>query len=186
MRNYLAVFGLVALVGIGIVSNAKADEVDELIDLFQFRDDMQNQYDACIESSKKVVEESFSNSIKEDFEGIPLDSEDLSILNTIYSDFWSYGCDYWKSEEIINFYKVEFQTRFTPEEIQELTKFYETSLGKKLSNQSMEINQRFREMTSGRDYAVAQEAQKQWEEQVEKFFEHLEKKAIEGSTEDGS
>ena len=186
MRNHLVVFGLVTLVGVGIASNAKADEVDELIDLLQFRDDMKNQYDACIETSKKAAEEKFSNSIKENFEDIPLNPEDLAILNTIYSDFWSYGCDYWKSEEVFNFYKVELRNKFTSEEIQELIKFYETPLGKKLSNQSIEMNQKFAKMLSGREYAVAQEAQKLFEEHIEKFFERLEKKASEGSIEGGT
>ncbi len=183
MRNHLVVFGLIALVGVGITSIVKADEVGELIDLLQIRDEMKNQYKDCIESSKKLAEEDFSNSIEEDFEGIPLDPEDLAILNTIYSNFWNYGCDFVKSEEVISFYKVEFRNRFTSEQIQELIKFYETPLGNKLSDQWLEMNQKFGKIVADRQVAVTQESQKLFEEQMEKIFEHLEKKAIEGSTE---
>lgn len=183
---YLVVFGLIALVGVGITSIAKADEVDELIDLLQIRDEMKNQYEDCIENSKKLAKEDFSNSIKESFEGFPLDPEDLAILNTIYSNFWSYGCDFVKSEEVITFYKVEFRNRFTSEQIQGLIKFYQTPLGNKLSDQWLEMNQKFGKILAGRQVAVTQESQKLLEEQMEKFFEHLEKKAIEGSTGSGA
>ena len=185
MRNHLAVFGLIALVGVGITSNAKADEVDKLIDLLRIQDEMKNQYDDCIESSKKLAEEDFSNSIKENFEGVPLDPEDLAILNTIYSNFWSYGCDFIKSEEVISFYKGEFRNSFTSEEIQELIKFYETPLGNKLSGQWLVFNSKFAKIIADRQFAVTQESTKLLEEGLEKFFEHLEKKIIEGSTEGG-
>ncbi|MCP3900183.1 MAG: DUF2059 domain-containing protein [Desulfobacteraceae bacterium] len=185
MRNHLVFFGLLALAWVGIASIANADEVDELIDVLRLRDEMKNQYDECIESSRKPAEENLGNSIKGDFEGVPLDSEDLAILSKIYLDFWSYGCDYWEGEEIIDFHKVEFRNSFTSKEIRELIKFYKTPLGNKLNDQWIEIDNKIGKILADRQYSVAQEAQKLWEEQMEKFYEHLEIKIIEGSTEDG-
>ena len=181
IRNHLTVFGLIALVWVGIASNANADEVDELIDLLQIRDEMKNQYDECFENSKKLAEEDFSNSIKEDFEDVLLDDEDLAILNAIYLSFWSYGCDFVKSEEVIDFYKAEFRDRFTSAEIQELIKYYRTPLGKKLSSQWLQMNHKFGKILADRQLAVTQESQQLFEEGIEKFFEHLERKASEGS-----
>ena len=183
MLNHLFSLALTAVLGVGIVSNAKADEVDRLIEVFQLRNDLKNQYDECIESTSKTAEEDLNNTIKESFEGIYLDSDDLAILSRIYTEYWTASCNFWESKEVLDFYKNEFRNRFTSEEVQELIKFYETPLGIKLSSQWIEINHKVGKIVSDRQISAVREALKLYEARMEKFMEHLEEKAIEGSVE---
>ncbi|MCP4430923.1 MAG: DUF2059 domain-containing protein, partial [Gammaproteobacteria bacterium] len=139
-------------------------------------DDVEAQYKECLDSSSKSIEAELRFELEsERLEIIPGDA-DWALLIAIYSEYYNSLCAYLSGDEILNFYKAEFRKRFTAEEIDALIKFHETSLGQKLNNEWFDINRAYGEILIERQSIDVYEAQRQFEKQIDDFWNYRDEK----------
>lgn len=184
LKQSLAI--IVIFATFSVSAGTLTEDVEELIDLLRLEEDIKNQYENCISGSAKVTEAEILHEMQDEYSDLNLDSEDLELLLSIYSEFYHYGCAYLAGDEIPNFYRIELKKRFTHAEIKSLIEFYKTPLGVKLNSQWIKINKEFGGILNERHAADSFEAQRRFEERMESFWNHLEKKAVEESLDKGA
>jgi hypothetical protein len=162
------------------------EDIEELISLLKLEEDITNEYVKCVSGSADVVEAEIKHEMLNEYSDIKLDGEDLALLVSIYTEFYNYGCVYLAGDEVPNFYKIEIKKRFTHADIKSLIEFYKTPLGLKLNDQWFEINKEYGKILKDRQAVDSFEAQRKYEERMEAFWEHLEKKATEEASEHGA
>ncbi|MDH3377952.1 MAG: DUF2059 domain-containing protein [Gammaproteobacteria bacterium] len=183
--KYTLVF-LFVLVAKPTEAGSLSEDIEELIALIRLEEDIKNQYQECISGSANITEVEIQHEIRNEYSDIMLDSEDLVLLVSIYSEFYNYRCSYLSGDAVPNFYRLEFRKRFTHAEIKSLIEFYKTPLGLKLNNQWIEISKEYGKIIKDRSAVDSFEAQRRYENQMEMFWEHLERKAQEEPSEKGA
>ncbi len=168
------------------VAAAPADGVDELISLLLIREDLDHQYQSCIQGSADIVEAEIRHELDGEYADLELEADDIALLISIYSEFYESGCSYLDGDEVINFYRSEVRKRFTAEEIGALIEFYSSPLGVKLNAQWLEINKLYGDILGERQAVDSFEAQRRYEEQMELFWIRLENKAAEEALDRGA
>lgn len=162
-----------------VTANTLSEDIAEMVSLLRIEEDLQTQHNQCIEGSADITEAEIERGLNAEYSDIDFDAEDLALLVTIYAEFYIYGCSYLTGSELVNFYKAEIRKRFSHAEIIALIDFYKTPLGNKLNTQWLEINNLYGSIFQERQTVDTYEAQRNYEEQMEKFWNHLEKKADE-------
>jgi len=162
------------------VYSATVDEdVEELVALLRLDEDIRNQYQQCMNGSTDMSVSAIRREILETYTDIELDSDDIAMLVSIYTDFYNQGCNYLTGSEMQNFYREELKKRFSRDEIRSLIEFYKTPLGLKLNAEWLGINQAYGEILNRRQAADGLEAQRRFEERMQDFWNYLERKATE-------
>jgi len=167
---------LVTVTALLYANVAPADNVEELIELFRIKEEIESQHKECLDGSAQSIEAEIQYELESERLEIEPGDEDWALLIAIYSEFYNALCDYLSGEEILNFYKSEFRKRFTPEEIDTLIEFHRTPAGKKLNNELFEINRIFGKTLSERQSIDAYEAQRRFEEHIEGFWKYRDEK----------
>ncbi len=169
-----------------VLAGSLSDDIEELIALTKIEEDIKNQHMECISGSANITEAEIRHMINGEYSDIQMDSEDVALLISIYSEFYNYSCAYLAGDEVPNFYRIQFRKRFTHPEIESLIEFYKTPVGIKLNNQWIEINKTYGEILKERNAVDSFEAQRKFEKRMEDFWIYLEKKAAEETTEQGA
>ena len=174
----------VALISIWLGPGAaRADNVEELIDLFLIREDVEAQHRECLQGSS----DSIAAELEDERESGELDigpgDEDWNLLVAIYAEYYTALCAYLSGDEILHFYRAEFRKRFSPEEIDALIAFHTTPLGRKLNRQWFEISRVFGDVIYERQLLDSTEALKQFEQRLQDFWDYRDDKANSGSRE---
>lgn len=154
----------------------RADSIEELIELFRIKEEIEAQHKECLQGSSQSIEAEIQYELETERLEIEPGDEDWALLIAIYSEYYNALCDYLSGEEILNFYRSEFRKRFTPEEIATLIEFHRTPVGKKLNNELFEINRVFGKILSERQSIDAYEAQRRFEEHIEGFWKYRDEK----------
>lgn len=155
---------------------AFADNIDVLIEQFRIGDDVEAQYKECLDGSSKTIEAELQFELETDRLEIEPGDADWALLIAIYSEYYNSICDYLTGDEILNFYKAEFRKRFSAEEIDALIEFHQTPLGQKLNNEWFDITRDYGEILIERQTIDGYEAQRQFEKQIDDFWNYRNEK----------
>jgi len=162
------------------------EDVEELVALLRLDEDIRNQYQQCMSGSAVMTTSAIQREILETYADIELDSEDLALLMSIYSEFYNQGCAYLDGPEIPNFYRIELRKHFSQDEIRGLIEFYKTPLGLKLNARWLEINRAYGDALNQRQAVDGFEAQRRFELRMEDFWNYLERKTGDERKEHGA
>ncbi len=162
------------------------EDIEELVALLRLDEDTKNQYQQCLSGSTDMSVSAIRREILDTYTDIDLDSEDIAILVSIYTEFYNQGCNYLAGSAMSNFYRAEIRKRFTHDEIESLIEFYKTPLGLKLNAEWLYINQAYGEILNRRQATDGLEAQRHFEERMQDFWLYLERKSTEETTEQGA
>ena len=168
----------VALLTLSAASPTRADNVDELIELFNIQREYAAQHSECLAGAVKSLEFELQLELQSDELEIEKGDPDWALLAAIYSEYYEAICGYLSGDEIVNFYRAEFRKRFSSREIDALIEFYRTPLGKKLTAEWFEINRVFAEIQNERQSIDAFEAQQQFDLRMEDFWNYRQQKSI--------
>jgi len=183
----LLIFPLILCIVPGPAGAATVDEdIEELVALLRLDEDTRNQYQQCLNGSADLSVTAIRREILDTYTDIDLDSEDIAILVSIYTEFYNQGCDYLAGSAMTNFYRAEIRKRFTRDEIESLIEFYKTPLGLKLNAEWLGINQAYGEILNRRQASDGLEAQQRFEERMQEFWRYLDEKATEETSEQGA
>ncbi len=167
---------LLVLVTFPVAANTLAEDIEEIVALLLIEEELKTQHKQCIESSANITESEIRHGLDSEYSDVEFDADDIALLVSIYADFYTYGCSYLAGNEAVSFFKAEIRKRFYHEEIIALIDFYKTPLGRKLNAQWFEINTLYGNILQERQLVDAFEAQRRYEEQMEKFWIRLEEK----------
>ena len=172
-----------ALIALQFPGPAAADKVDELVELFRIQDEVQAQYQECIEDSSRSVETELQSYLLSGELGLKRGDEDWALLIAIYAEYYNALCDFLAGDEILNFYRSEFRKRFTAEEMDALIEMHQGPLGQKLIDQWFEINRVYGDLVSERQRVDTEEAYAKFQARMENFWKYREEKQGRGSDE---
>lgn len=155
---------------------ALADNIDVLIEQFRIKDDVEAQYKECLDGATKTIEAELRFELESERLEIEPGDGDWALLIAIYSEYYNSICDYLSGDEILNFYKAEFRKRFTAEEVDALIEFHQTPVGQKLNNEWFDITRDYGVILIERQSIDGYEAQRQFEKQIDDFWNYRNEK----------
>lgn len=171
------------MLGLLFSNVAISDNVEELIELFRIKEEIEAQYKDCLDSSSNSIEAELQSYQESGELGIEAGDKDWALLITIYAEYYNALCEYLSGDEILNYYRAEFRRRFASEEIDSLIRFHKTPVGKKLNDELFEINRVYGKLLGERQLIDGQEAQNQFDKRIEEFWYYREERLSNGSQE---
>ena len=168
----------ILLLSLACIAPAAADNVDELVELYQIREDVKAQHEECLKGAVQALEMDLQSGFAEDEFDIERGDPDWALLGAIYSEYYASVCSYLKDDFLVDFYREEIRKRFTSDEIDALIEFNKTPLGRKMNDQWFLINREYGAIVTERQNRDAQDAQRRFERRMDDFWEYRQKGGI--------
>lgn len=165
-----------ALLALQFPGYAAADRVDDLVEIFRIQDEVDAQYEECIDDSARSVEAELQSYLLSGELGMERGDQDWALLIAIYAEYYNALCDYLAGDEILNFYRSEFRRRFSAEEMDALIEMHRNPIGRKLIDEWFSINREFGKLLRQRQQVDSAEATIQFEQRMDNFWKYREEK----------